>query len=304
MDLTPDAVRTLRSTLRKDFEAAYGAAPIFYNDIATTVPSSGPSNVYAWATQMPGLRKWVGPRVVQNLASSAYTLVNETWEMTLGVKREDFEDDNLGIYSMNAAGLGSGAAKHPDEQMVSLLQSGHLNECYDGQFFFDTDHPVNPKDAAAGTYANYATGTALTRATFNTVRVAMMGFKGEKGRHLGVRPNLLVVPPALHMTAIEILQNEIVKDVGSATGISNPTRGLANILVVDELAGQDTTWYLLATNKPIKPFVYQLRRPLYMTTKAAQDDHVVLEENMVKFYWDGRDTAGYSLPFLAYKAVA
>lgn len=304
MDLTPENVRQLRSDLSKVFRTAYDEAPIWYNQVGSTVSSRAHQNVYAWANQMPSLRKWVGPRVVQNLASSSYTLVNETYEVTIGVKREDFEDDNLGIYEMDASGAGAGAAKHPDELFTALLKDGESRECFDAQNFFDTDHPVNPYDASYSTYSNYsASGKALTRANYIIIRAAMMAYVGEKGRNLGIVPNLLVVPPALETMARSIVEAGLIND-GNNAAITNTLAGTAKVLVVNELSGEDTAWYLLDTRKPIKPFVYQLRRKLYLTMKAGADDHVVLEDNMVKLYGDCRDTAGYSLPFLAYKAVA
>ena len=38
--------------------------------------------------------------------------------------------------------MGYAAATHPDELVFGLLGQGFSTNCYDGQFFFDKDHPV------------------------------------------------------------------------------------------------------------------------------------------------------------------
>jgi phage major head subunit gpT-like protein len=69
---------------------------------------------------------------------------------------------------------------------------------------------------------------------YATVRNAMMNFKNAEGRPLGIRPNLLVVPPSLEAQAREILQAQYVPSPsGSKT---NVWQGSADLLVVPELA--------------------------------------------------------------------
>jgi phage major head subunit gpT-like protein len=300
MDLTPANVRALRTTFNRDFRSAYDTTPVWYQLLATTVPSSSKQNDYGWMADLPNMREWLGPRVINNLVTHSYSLLNKTWEMSFGVPREDIEDDNLGVYSEVSAAHGEAARKHPDQLFVSLLQNGHTTLCFDGQYFFDTDHPVAPKDSTAGTYSNYvASGAALAAATYTTARTTMMSYKGDSTRPLGIMPNLLVVPPALEVTAKSIV--EVQKN---ASGADNVLFGTASVMVVPELAGQDTTWYLLATQRRIKPFVFQSRRPLAFTAKNQREDEVVLVDNQLRFYADARYNAGYSLPFLAYKAAA
>ena len=303
MDITPSNLRVLRTSFINDFQGAYDKTDLYWQMIASLVPSSSAQNDYGWMTQLPSMKEWIGPRTVENLKTSSYVLKNKRFELTFGVDRDDIEDDNLGVYSMKSQAHGEAAAKHPDELVETLLKDGEALEAFDGQFFFDTDHPVDPFDAAKGVYSNFdAAATALDKANFTAVRARMMGLKGEGGRSLRVRPNLLVVPPLLETTALEIVRADLTNGATLAGG-TNVHKGMADILVIDELAGEDTTWYLLDTSKMIKPFIYQLRRPLAITAKDRPDDVVVLEENELRFYADIRDNAGFSLPFLASKAV-
>lgn len=299
MDLTPNAIRALRGDVHREWRDAFDATPVVYPALATTVPSTSSKNDYMWMAQLPMMREWVGPRIVQNISSYAYSIENKLWEQTIGVKRDDIEDDNLGILDPLARSFGEAARLHPDDLLIQLLRTGHTQLCWDGQYFFDTDHPVSPADASAGTYSNYFTGRALTPDNYGATRTAMLSVKGENGRSLRVLPDVLLVPPSLEATAKRIVEND--KD---ASGAGNPYYRTARVVMLPELAGEDTTWYLLATTRVIKPFVFQTRRPLEFVTKNQIADEVVLIENEVRFYASARYNMGYSLPQLAAKAVA
>src|SRR5687767_3028917 len=281
MDLTPDSIRALRRDLHNDFRGAFDETAVSYPLLTTTIPSNSSRNDYTWINDLPSMREWIGSRVVQNFAGSAYSLENKEWEMTIGVKRRDIEDDNLGFYTTIAQDMGASARKHPDDLFLSLLQNGHANLCYDGQYFFDTDHPVDGANASSGTYSNYFTGRALTDTNYNLTRNAMLGYKNSSGRSLGIRPTYLVVPPALEITARQLVEVQT-----NAAGAGNPYYGTSKVLMIPELAGQDTTWYLIAANRVIKPFIFQTRRPLQLVTKNQITDEVVLIENEVRIYAD------------------
>lgn len=153
--VTPALLTNLMTGFRSDFQSAYSAmqAQSQFGRIATTVPSSSKSNTYGWLGQFPKFREWVGDRVVKDMSASAYAITNKHYESTVGVSRDDIEDDNIGIYRPLMAEMGRGAAAYPDELVFALLGAGNATACYDGQFFFDTDHPVFPNTDGTGTAA-------------------------------------------------------------------------------------------------------------------------------------------------------
>jgi phage major head subunit gpT-like protein len=148
---TLDALRVGYNTALKN---GLGMAPLMKDKVAMTIKSSTASNAYGWLNQMPGMREWIGARVIQNLAESSYTIVNKHFEETVGVDRNDILDDNLGQYSMLMTRLGEAAAAFPELLVWDLLKNGFSTNCFDGQFFFDTDHPIKDKDGNDTTYAN------------------------------------------------------------------------------------------------------------------------------------------------------
>ncbi|HHQ4763073.1 TPA: Mu-like prophage major head subunit gpT family protein [Aeromonas veronii] len=149
--VTPTLLQALFTGFKKNFEDAKGEAPAQYTKIATVIKSTTKSNTYGWLGKFPSLRKWVGDRVIESMKAHGYQIVNEDFEATVAVDRNDIEDDELGIYAPLFQEMGLAAGIHPDELCFGLLGAGFTTPCYDGQYFFDTDHPVYPKADGTGT---------------------------------------------------------------------------------------------------------------------------------------------------------
>lgn len=143
--ITPAMITALMTGYRSDFQAGMSMAPSQYQKIAMTVPSTSKSNTYGWLGQFPQFREWIGSRVIEKMKAYGYAIVNKTFEGTVAISRDDFEDDNLGIYSPLFQEMGRAAAAQPDELVFAALRDGISAACYDGQNFFDTEHPVYPK---------------------------------------------------------------------------------------------------------------------------------------------------------------
>ncbi|EGY4505740.1 Mu-like prophage major head subunit gpT family protein [Salmonella enterica] len=154
MIITPASITALMTSFRKDFQGGLTSAPSQYQQIAMTVPSSSKSNTYGWLGQFPSLREWVGKRVIKQMQAHGYVINNKTYEGTVGIPRDDFEDDNLGVYGPIFAEMGRAAGVQPDELIFSLLKEGFSQPCYDGQNFFDAEHPVYPEVDGTGDAVN------------------------------------------------------------------------------------------------------------------------------------------------------
>lgn len=113
-----------------------------WNRVAMMVPSTGSSVDYKWLGAFPMLREWLGDRVVKNLTAFNYVIANKDYEGTVELDRNDVEDDQVGVYRPMIQGLSANAVLHPDQLIFKLLKDGFATVGYDGQFFFDTDHPV------------------------------------------------------------------------------------------------------------------------------------------------------------------
>jgi phage major head subunit gpT-like protein len=110
--------------------------------IAARIPSTTGENVYPYVKQLGNIRKWVGDRVIQNLAKGEFRLANEDFEETHGVSRNAVMDDQFGVYMPQFVQMGRNVRNFPSKYSYALLKAGFTTLGPDGQFFFDTDHPV------------------------------------------------------------------------------------------------------------------------------------------------------------------
>ena len=130
--------------------------------VAMTTTSSGAAETYAWLGESSSIRRWIGDRLLNDLKAHRYTIVNELFERTEVIPRTAVEDDQYGIFGPRFQQMGMEVSRHPDELVFGLLGNGFVENgtdglCYDGQPFFDTDHPVG-NGAAPASVSNYQGG--------------------------------------------------------------------------------------------------------------------------------------------------
>lgn len=303
MIITPALLVALMTSYKKEYQAGQTMAEPQWDKVASRVGSSSRSNTYGWLGQFPTFREWVGDRVIKDMQAHGYEITNKLFESTVGVARTDIEDDNIGAYAMLFQEMGRAAGIHPDELVFTLLAAGGSTLCYDGQNFFDDEHPVYPNvdgtgaatlvpnqdipatDPGAAWYLldvsraikpiiyqeripadlqqmtknddehvftadeyrygvrarsnvgfgfwqmAYKSQQPLNAANYAAARTAMMNFKADGGRPMGIRPTLLVVPPTLESSAFEVLKAE-----RDAAGATNVYQNSADLLVTPWLS--------------------------------------------------------------------
>ncbi len=292
----------LRVQLSMAFQSAYASTPTFYDRLCSVLQSSTASTRYGWMAQQLTLREWITPggRVAKNLTERTVDVINRKFEGTVQIPRDQLEDDNLGMYAgALVPQLAQAAKKHPDTLLVQLLatSSGAGPVGFDGVTLFHDTHPnFNGSGSGATTYDNNF-ALALDAINFNTVWSTMASYIGEDGLPLGVMPNTLIVPPQLKRTALELMSASMT--VGSnIAGGSNVLQGWADVLVVPELAASSTQWFLADTSKPIKPFLYQLRRAPEFVSRDQLNDPAVFENEIFTYGCAYRGAVAHTLPFL------
>lgn len=154
MIINSSTLQALRVGFSTEYQNAFDAVPKMKDRVAKTVRSTTAMNTYGWLKSITGLREWLGPRQIDNLSEASYTIINKHFEKTIAVNRNNIEDDNLAVYSDGFSMMGDGAGRLPEELVWALLKAGFSTNCWDNQFFFDTDHPIMLADGTMSTYAN------------------------------------------------------------------------------------------------------------------------------------------------------
>jgi len=281
--------------LKTIFNKAFDAAPSIWEKTTMKVPSGSSQNDYAWLSRFPKMIKWLGSKTVKALKAHGYTVVNDDYEATVEVDRNDIDDDNIGIYAPMAQEAGFSAKQLPDEIDAELKNNAFDRLCYDGQYFYDSDHPVAGASVSnLGTAALSAATKALAAASYGVARIAIMSFTDEEGRPLGLVPDVLEVGPSLEATARLLCESPKLED-----DKPNPYFGTATVLVNPRLTST-TQWMLHVTNRPLKPFIYQERKsPVFVQQTNPETEDVFMRKKF-KFGAEARVAGGYGLWPLSY----
>lgn len=161
----------LFTNIKTSFNTAFEAVESHYERVAMVTSSATREETYAWLEKLPRLREWVGDRVIKNLSAQGYAIKNRKFEDTIGVPRDDIEDDKYGVYGPLFSEMGRAAAEHPDQLIFELIPSGFTTPCYDGQFFFDTDHPVTDENGVVQSVSNMQAGAQTPWYLLDTTRM-------------------------------------------------------------------------------------------------------------------------------------
>lgn len=151
-------LNALRTGFQTSFQDGLGSAPSQHAQFCTMVNSTQRSERYGWLSKLPGVREWIGDRLVHSLAEQDYEIKNKSFELTISVDRDDVEDDNLGIYAPLFQEMGESTGAHSDQLVFGALAAGFTTNCFDGQFFFDTDHPALDANGATTSVSNFGGG--------------------------------------------------------------------------------------------------------------------------------------------------
>lgn len=170
MQITPQILRNLLTGFRTDYNGAFEGVKSYYKDVAMVTKSSTAKEAYGWLGQMPILREWVGERRLKTVQSFGFEIDNRDFESTINIKRNDIEDDIIGVFKPMFQELGRVAAEQPDKLIFDLLAKGFTGLCYDGQPFFSTQHPVSDTSFKPGVASNFQDGPGPAWYLLDTTR--------------------------------------------------------------------------------------------------------------------------------------
>lgn len=320
MDLTPQKLQEFFQLLDFSFQNAFKQVPTFWNQVATEIPSMAEQNVYPFLAMMPGVREWLGPRQAKNVAARTFTVVNKHFETTMEMDSNKFKDDTYGFYNQMIPNAAMQIAEFRDRELARVIEAGTTTNCWDNQFFFDTDHPVDFDNAGAGIQANKLVGAQYDLGTlsaptadpllpFAQARAAMALWKRDDGQQMGTVPDLIMVHPNQEKQALQIanamMTAQAVNGAAAGAGVSNVYYGKVNVLVNPFLTvTSGNPWYLLCTNRGLKPFMWQNRQPPQFVQLTNPNDDNVFRMRQLVWGWDFRGAASYTFPFLAFRMSA
>lgn len=265
----------------------------YVNRYSMKIDSSQEVENYAWLGQAPQMQEWIGGRQPKGLRESTWSLTNKDHEATLEILVKDMRRDKFGQIKLRAAELSRRALTYPSKLMTALIVAGEAATCYDGQYFFDTDHSEgdsgsqdNDKTHAAAT-GTMPTVPEMRDAILEAIQ-AILGFKDDQGEPMNedAKEFEVMVPVAYWAVARAAISLPVV-DAGVANII--PTLADFNItLVANARLTNADRFYVFRLDAETKPFILQEEVPIYVDS-IAEGSELEFKE---KKHWYGVQWSG------------
>lgn len=141
--MTQKSVATLGSrAILGSFYKALAANPgaAWIDKISFYSNSDQESEEYRWIGQVPQMREWIGGRQAKGFTTNGITIKNKKYEATIELSVDDIRRDKTRQIERRIAELAQRTNSHWASLLSTLIQNGASTLCYDGQYFFDTDH--------------------------------------------------------------------------------------------------------------------------------------------------------------------
>lgn len=227
-----------------------------------------------WLGAAPQMRKWLDEKRAQGLNKFNYDVTVERYEASIEIDMDAFYDARFAIYDSRIKEMGQNASRLVYNMVSDLIKNGSAATCYDGQFFFDTDH----SEGDSGVQSNLLTGTGTSAAQittdFYTALTAINGFKDDKG---------VPLQPSQFRPIVWIPNNATVvqrfKELQKAEMISTTDNILVNSfdLVIDPRLTDTNDWYMFRSDGILKPFIVVKREdPSYKDNFSSRADDVFM----------------------------
>ena len=239
--------------------------PEWCSAIGMRVASDQASETYKWLGSLPAMREWMGTRDASRLETFGQTIVNRKYEATLEILRDELRRDKTDQIQMRINELAARAQQHWAKLLTEVVVAGEATACYDGQFFFDTDHAEGDSGAQSNDLTHAAaSGTAPTAAEMEVgifdALEAMLGFNDGGGEPMnqGLSELTVMVPVGLFGVTNAAMSNSIITD-GTGTRTNNLVSlgGYNMRLVVNPRLASATKFYCFRSDSAIKPYILQ-----------------------------------------------
>lgn len=288
-------------------EANTGARWI--DNISNMFGSDQASETYNFLGQSPAMREWVGQRQAKGFTGNGVTVLNKHYEATIEVKKKDARRDKTGQINARISEFSDRAQSHWSSLLSTLLINAPSTVCYDGQFFFDTDHV----DGESGTLNNDITVdiSTLPAAVHGVVTapskeemqqailagvIQIISFKDDRGEPMNedARSFMVTVPMGLYaiaLAAVSPLLNMALDQNMNPNGL-----GDFNITVVPivRLTWTDS-FAVFRTDSPIKAFIRQTEQEVELKAKA-EGSEFEFDNDAWQFGIDAWRGVGYGYP--------
>jgi phage major head subunit gpT-like protein len=240
--------------------------------ISNKFDSDQASERYAWLNQSPMMREWVAGRNAQGFKETSMLVENTHFEATIDILKRHLRRDKTAQLDVRIAELAQRANSHWAYLLSTLIAAGASTACYDGQYFFDTDHSEGDSgsqsndievDISALPVATSGTTTApsVEEMQFSIMKAIqqIVSIVDDRGQPMNAdaRKFLVYVPVSFWLTALNAVAtpNQVAASQTALQGARQ--QGFSIDVAVDPRSSWTTNFAVFRTDSAIKPLIRQ-----------------------------------------------
>jgi phage major head subunit gpT-like protein len=254
--------RAIIGEFYKTLEADMGQS--WVNGVSRLFTSDQESETYKWLGMAPAMREWIGGRNPRGFRENGITITNKKFEATLEVLVEEIRRDKTGQVMTRVRELAERANSHWASLLSALMIAGESTACYDGQYFFDTDHSEGDSGTQSNDISNDITTTTAPTAdemqsSILLATQAILGFKDDVGEPMNenAREFLVMVPVPYLKAAAGALGATVVNQGSNLVQAVGSVGGFSYKLAVNARLSWTTKFAVLRTDGAVAPFIRQ-----------------------------------------------
>ncbi len=273
---------------------------IWVPGVSAMFESNQESETYKWLGMAPAMREWVGGRHAKGFRENGITIVNKTFESTLEVLLNEMRRDKTGQIMVRVRELAERTNAHWAKLLSALIVNAESAVCYDGQYFFDTDHSEGDSGTQSNDIqSNITTTTAPTAAEMETAILKnveqLLGFKDDQGEPMNeeaMRFLVMVPVPFMAATAAALKNPVIVDGSGSRTNTITNLGGFQFEMAVNPRLNWTEKFAVFRTDGQTKPFIRQEEEGVTVSA-IAEGSELEFNENKHRYGVKAIRNVGY-----------
>lgn len=278
---------TERSVIGAFFEMLNQDAGTIWLDAVATQPMESDQDTedYAWLGMAPSMSEMRGEKKFSQLRETPWAVANVEYQGGIKIPKKHVLYDKTGQVDLRVKELAQRTNSHWAKLVGPLLLNGATSLCYDGQYFYDTDH----SEGASGTQSNSISvdisaipaalhGTVSAPSAAEFIYAVMKGiesiisFKDDQGEYVNENLNefMVTVPAGFLVQALTALSAMSV-DGGDSNLVIQQGKFTINIQALARLSTWTDKFAVHATGGVQKPFIRQQRIPNNAAPGYSQD---------------------------------
>lgn len=289
MSVTTERVLSSRAVIGEIMKRLTAVPPGWVGRCAMMIDSDQDQEEYGWLGMAPQLREWIGGRNPVGLRENSQKVTNRHFEATIEVPVRHLRRDKFGQTRIRIADLARRSNTHKAKLLSTQIINGESTVCYDGQFFFDTDHSEGDSgsqsnditvDISAAPTSVHGTTTDPSVEEFQYVVTKLIqqiiSLNDDQGEPMNEDANAftIMVPTSLMLQARRALVMGAMSGSGFASQLDIDLDDFQLSLAVNPRLDSDWTDKIAAfrTDAEVKPLIFQTETPVRVSAKAEGSD--------------------------------